>query len=401
MKLRLCLSLAAISIALAALPLETARRPRYGGTLRVEIGVAVNSLDPPAATASAAEAAAKEQIDELVYPGRNSDGSFFGAAGDGPFRIAAWEPGKRVALTANDNFRDGRPFVDSVEIQMGRAAHDRLVDLELGKADFAEIPPDQARAARDQGVRISPSLPDELLALVFAASETAQSAEASASTRAKRSPAEDPRVREAIARSLDRAAIVNFILQKEGEPAGGLLPQWSSGTAFLFSPARDSSHAKELWAQLAPVPRVVLGYDSEDSLEKAVAERIAVNARESGIALTLKAIPASAATTSATAAADARLVRLRMASSAPRAALSGFLQVLSPLTGIDPAPLPDPASPEEIYNRERAVVSSYRVVPLVWLPQVYGLSARVRDWRAPAPGEAWPLADVWLEEEQK
>jgi hypothetical protein len=38
-----------------------------------------------------------------------------------------------------------------------------------------------------------------------------------------------------------------------------------------------------------------------------------------------------------------------------------------------------------------------RVVPLVWLPQVYGLSARVRNWKAPGPGETWPLADVWLD----
>jgi hypothetical protein len=37
------------------------------------------------------------------------------------------------------------------------------------------------------------------------------------------------------------------------------------------------------------------------------------------------------------------------------------------------------------------------VVPLVWLPRVYGLSGRVRDWTPPGPGESWPLADVWLD----
>jgi hypothetical protein len=25
------------------------------------------------------------------------------------------------------------------------------------------------------------------------------------------------------------------------------------------------------------------------------------------------------------------------------------------------------------------------------------LSARVRNWNAPGPGETWPLADVWLD----
>jgi hypothetical protein len=36
-------------------------------------------------------------------------------------------------------------------------------------------------------------------------------------------------------------------------------------------------------------------------------------------------------------------------------------------------------------------------VPIVWMPQVYGLSVRVRDLKQPAAGESWPLADVWLD----
>jgi hypothetical protein len=74
-----------------------------------------------------------------------------------------------------------------------------------------------------------------------------------------------------------------------------------------------------------------------------------------------------------------------------------FVAVLGPTTGLDRAPLPEGASPEQIYEREREMVSTYCVVPLVWLPQVYGLGARVRDWKVPAAGESWPFADVWLE----
>ncbi|MGB0034734.1 MAG: ABC transporter substrate-binding protein [Candidatus Acidiferrales bacterium] len=370
----------ALGLALAAAPrVETARRPHYGGTLLVEIGAVVNSLDPAVAAANPEEAAAKDQIDELLYDHRNPDGTFSGVAGSGPFRISAWEPGKRVTLAANNDFPGGRPFVDSIEIQMGRAARDRLLDLELNKTDFAEIPPEHARLAAEHGVRVSTSQSDELLALVFVPGRPA---------------ADDARVREAIARSIDRAAIVNFILQKEGEPAGGLLPQWSSGTAFLFLTVADASRAKELWSQIAPSSKFVLGYDFADPLEQTVAARIIVNAREAGISLTLEPIRASGP---ARAVPDALLVRLRMPSSAPRAALGKFIEILAPQAAIDATPLPDPASPEEIYNRERAVVSSFRVVPLVWLPQVYGLSARVRNWKAPAAGGEWPLADVWLE----
>jgi hypothetical protein len=328
--------------------------------------------------ANSGEEPAKEQIDSLIYDVLEPKSKF---TVNGAFHVTAFEAGKRAVLAATEDYRLGRPFVDSIEITMGRAARERIVDLELNKADFAEIPAEDARRAAEHGVRVSRSRPDELLALVFLRGGEP-----------KRSRAVDGRVREAIALSIDRAAIVNFILQKEGEAAGGLLPQWSSGTAFLFSTAADVVHAKELSAQIVPVPKIVLGYDSGDSLEQAVAERIAVDAREARVQLTAQAVRPGLENVT-----DARLVRLRMQSKSPGLALEGFVDTLGTVTKIEEKALPDPASPEDIYNRERAIVSSYRVVPLVWLPRVYGLSGRVRDWTPPGPGEGWPLADVWLD----
>lgn len=377
MKARLSLFLAASSVALAALPAFTARRPRYGGTLVLETGATVTSADPHAASANAQEARAKQQIDELIYAHRNPDGTF---SGSGPFQIKTWEPGKEAVLAANENYDHGRPFVDEVDIRMGRALKDRLIDLQLGKADIAEMPAEQARGAAESGIQVSRSQPDELLALVFSAKGPAAS---------------DRRIREAVASSIDRAAIVNFILQKDGEPAGGLLPQWSSGTAFLFSTAADPGHAKELWSQIPAPPTISLGYDSGDSQEQAIAERIEVNAQGAGIPIALQAIPAGAAVSGV----DARLMRLRMPSAIPQAALAHFLDVLNPIAGlsINGGALADSAGPQQIYDAESGVVRSFSVVPIAWIPQVYGLSGRVRDWTAPGPGESWPLADVWLD----
>jgi peptide/nickel transport system substrate-binding protein len=393
MKLRLFLFLAAISVVLAAVaaPLRPARRPRYGGTLRVEIGAIVNSLDPSVAAANPIEADAKDELDALLYDRRSEDGTFAGAAGSGAFRLSAWEAGKSAVFAANEDYRAGRPFVDSIEIQMGRSTHERLLDLELNKADFAQIPAELARQATDHGVRVSASQPDELLALVFLKGRPAT---------------ENARVREAIARCIDRAAIVNFILQKEGEPAGGLLPQWSSGTAFLFPTETDARGAKEIWSQISPSAKLVLGYDFADTLEQSVAERIVVNAKEVGISLVSRAMPnpGNASARSGSEAVrgdaihvDARLIRLRMASPMARVSLAAFIEVLGPLGGIEAGPLPDSASPEDIYRVESSIISGGRVVPLVWMPQVYGLSARMRDWKQPAAGESWPLADVWLD----
>src|SRR5579863_8995463 len=384
MKRTLLPRLAIISLAsafvLSAIPARTARRPRYGGTLRVEIGPAMSSLDPAVGAANPEDAAAKEQLDALVYDHRNADGAWAGDVGSGAFRVTAWEAGKRASLAANDDYHGGRPFVDSIEIGLGRSARERLLDLELNKTDFAEIAPEQARIAADRGVRISRSQPDELLALVFPIAGDGK---------------DDVRVREAIARAVDRAAIVNFILQKEGEPAGGLLPQWSSGTAFLFSTAPDAARAKELLSQIGPSPKIGLGYDSGDPLLQAIGERIAVNARAAGISVTPEAIfkggPSKA---------DARLVRLDMASAEPRTALASFIENLKPIaiSNEDREPLPDPATPEQIYEREASVVRSFSVIPVAWAPHVYGLSGRVRDWTAPKPGEPLPLANVWLDQ---
>ncbi len=380
MKLRLSLYLATISVVLAAAaPLRPARRPRYGGTLRVEIGAIVKSLDPSVAAANPEEAAAKVELDALLYERRDDD-AFVGTAGSGAFRVSEWEAGRRAVFAANDDYREGRPFVDSIGIQMGRSAHDRVLDLELNKTDFAQIPAELARQATDHGVRVSASQPNELLALVFLKGPAAT---------------DNSRVREAIARCIDRAAIVNFILQKEGEPAGGLLPQWSSGTAFLFSTETDARGAKEISSQIPPTPKLVLGYDSADTLEQSVAERIVVNAKEAGISLVSRGMPNPG--TASTIHVDARLVRLRMPSPVPSVSLASFIATLGPLAVIDAHPIADNAPVEDVYSRERSIINSGLVVPLVWLPQVYGLSVRVRNWKQPAAGESWPLEDVWLD----
>jgi ABC-type transport system substrate-binding protein len=346
----------------------------------------IHSLDPTGSATDPEEAEARDEIGALLYDQRNADGTFAGVAGSGAFHIAQWESGKRLTLAANENYRGGRAFVDSIEIEMGRAAKDRLVDLEVGSADFAEIPPEEARRAGERGVRVSASNPQGLVALAFVPGHPAS---------------EDPHVREALSRSIDRTAIVNFILQKEAEPAGGLLPQWCNGTAFLFPSAADPAGAKVIWSQIAGSPRIALGYDSGDSLAQAIAERVAVNARDAGIALSAEAIPAGQNGAAVSVSYDVRIVRLPIKSVRPRDALSGLIQSLAPAAGLDATAMPATASAEQIYGRERDIVNSYRVVPLVWLPRVYGLGPRLRDWKAPEAGEGWPLADVWLEQESQ
>jgi peptide/nickel transport system substrate-binding protein len=309
------------------------------------------------------------------------------AGGTGPFKIQSWEAGIHAVLTANMDYWGGRPFLDSVDVQMGRAARERMIDLEVGKADSIELPAEMARRASNEKIRVETTPPMELLAVVFTPGRAA---------------ADDARVREAVSRSIDRAAIVNLVLQKQGEAADGLLPQWISGTEFLFSNTADAAAARALVKEIKPPPSLVLGYDSDDALEQSVAERIAVNAKEAGLAVTASAIPVTSSVARPVPAKfDARIVRLSLTSPLPRPALAGLLGGFAAVLGKEDPGLPETAGAAEIYAREKAVIETYRVVPIAHLPRVYGLGPRVRNWSMP-PGAAMnglPLADVWLERE--
>jgi peptide/nickel transport system substrate-binding protein len=290
-------------------------------------------------------------------------------AGTGPFRIAEWQPGRRALLTANEDYWGGRPYLDSIELQMGRAYRDQSIDLELGRADMVELSIEDARRLAPRSIRTSTSAPVDLMALVFDRGHSA---------------AEIARLREAVALSVDRATIHTVLLQRHGEPTGALLPAWLSGYAFLFPTARDLNRAKQIIALLPKTAtRLTFAFDAADPLSRTVAERVALNAREAGITMPLAPGERS----------DVRLVRLRLGSVEPAQALSefaaaaGFSDLLKPMA---------PATPEALYASERAVLEEFRVVPLFHLPIITGIGSRVRNWETQRWGE-WRLEDVWVD----
>src|SRR5215472_6634698 len=111
MKRRL-LPLAVLTSAIFASGLElaeSARRPRYGGTLRMEIGAKIDSLDLDVAAATPDADAAKAQLEPLVYDVLEPKTK---SRVNGAFHVTAFEAGERVVLAATEDYRQGRPFVD-------------------------------------------------------------------------------------------------------------------------------------------------------------------------------------------------------------------------------------------------------------------------------------------------
>jgi len=377
--------------------IDAARRPRYGGDLRIEMRAAMRTLDPIEAPPEAAlltqavfetlvrldnrgdpqpslaiswmhdtarkcwvftpranvmlhngtmwtpapiEAPDDQPIERILREMsrtrnavviRGADGSL---TGTGPFKIAQWDAEKSAKLVAHDGYWGGRPYLDSIDVRMGRDLSDQNADLQLSKADVVE----GQIAHRPSGA------PDEVMALEFD----------------HRVP---ENVREAVALSIDRAAIHKVILQGQGEVSGALLPRWLTGYSFLFPVDRNVARAR----QIAGSATLGFSYDVKDPMIKAVAQRIEVNVREAGIV-----------TRPAQGSPDVRLIRLLVASRDPWVSLEEIASILKA-----PAPAASP------YEWERALLDGFRVVPIVHIAKAWALSPRVKNWPR--------LADIWLE----
>jgi MarR-like DNA-binding transcriptional regulator SgrR of sgrS sRNA len=423
-------SFVAVSYCLAA------SRPRYGGTLRVEMLASLSTLDPTAALPDNSEAAARQKLAGEVFETlvrlddrgdpqpwlaiswthdaarkrwlfrprahvtfhdgspwqpdkgviavddrrpigeilrtlarpdsaitlRGPDGNLLGT---GPFRIAQWQPRQSLVLEAYDDYWNGRPYLDRVEVQLGRSLREQALDSDLGKADVIELALPEVRRDQQRGAIVRTSGPVETVALVFEAPL----------------PETDP-LRQALALSIDRKAIQAVLLQRQGEASGALLPQWLSGTAFLFPAARNLDRAR----QIAPTGRTVsFAYDHLNPLIRSIAERVVLNAAEAGI--TLKPSSGSG---------DVRLITLRIPAADPVTALEDIGAALK----ISSINLASGADASALFEAERQMIEARQVVPLIQIPAAYRLSPTVHGWPVEKwmKADQWRLDDVWIRE---
>src|SRR5437588_3398854 len=292
-------------------------------------------------------------------------------SGTGTFKPSSKPDGKKISLIAHDDYWAGRPYLDGVEVAVARAPRDQLLDLELGTADVVEVELDQVRQLQQEGERVASSNPSDLLALVFNPASAA---------------AKNERVRRAIALAIDRDSIHSVFLQRQGEPSAALLPQWMTGYAFLFPTGRDVEQARELQLKL---PSLALDYDFADPIARAVAERVAVNAREAGVVM--QTVGENLAARGGTG--DAYIARIRLGTVDARTALENIEFALPFQAGEDAGRA---RNSEQLFRLEGDLLSGYRVIPIAHLPETYGLSARLKNWSETLEG-GWKLEDVWLE----
>jgi ABC-type transport system substrate-binding protein len=337
----------ALTAATAAPSLLAALKPKYG-EVSIEAGgqaiVVQSDREMPGL------------LEELALPRsaifRRSDANPL--IGTGPFRVTAWEPGRRLNVGAFDNYWGGRPYLDAIEIEFG-SGH--------GRGDLFDIPVGPARRILPEGLSTWSSVPRTLVAIT--------------------STNTDATLLQALALVVDRVPIANVLAQHKAETAFGLLPQWLSGYAFLFDSTPDVARAKQLVSSLRLGP-MSLSYPANDLFLRSVAERIALNARDAGIAIQ----PTTAGN------ANLRLMEWPLESSD---AADELRRIALELGAGDRAGQMDPTKPETLYQLERSLLDDHRIIPLLHLRQTYAIAPRVHFQPSTSGTFTLRLEDAWIQ----
>ncbi len=113
--------------------------------------------------------------------------------GDGPFSFVSWKRGDRLEYRANPRYWRGKPRVDALSVRIVPDPGTNLTLLQAGDLDFNLLAPAQAAALAGRPGIAFAAVPTALVAGI--------------ALNVSHPPLDDPRVRRALAESIDRDAI--------------------------------------------------------------------------------------------------------------------------------------------------------------------------------------------------
>lgn len=206
------------------------------------------------------------------------------SVGDGPYTFVSWHRGDSLRYKANPSYWRGEPHVPVLDIRIAPDPSTNLVMLQSGALDWNLIAPAQYEiAARDPNTRFVTTPTAVVAALVM---------------NTKRAPLRDPRVRRAIAMSIDRDAISAKITLGKYPVTNMMQPQFSwAYDASIHQPSYDPKAADALF-DAAGYPRrkgrraihLVYAQFPESVTGVRVATAVQAALRERGIAVDVKSV---------------------------------------------------------------------------------------------------------------
>lgn len=202
--------------------------------------------------------------------------------GTGPFMFKSWSPGDRMELVKNpDYFEKGLPKLDGVTMRIIPEAAARIAALESGSIDILwNLPYESVDKFKDHDTIRLDSVPTPTWDGVILNNETP--------------PFNDPRVRRALALTIDKAALVELALFGQGTPTFSPLPPSHPyfNTSLKFNPP-DIAQARKLMAE-AGFPN---GFDVPMQVPQEREQRVRLGvavrdmARAAGIRINVERVP--------------------------------------------------------------------------------------------------------------
>jgi peptide/nickel transport system substrate-binding protein len=160
------------------------------------------------------------------------------AVGTGPFKFIEYVPNTHIKLEKfQDYFEEGLPYLDGVEMLIAPEDNSRTAALVSGTVDFIEYVPSQdiPILEGDDGIKLAGNSIQQIRMIAF---------------NLTREPFDKPKVRQAIAKAVDRGPIIDAALSGFGTPTEQIFAAdfWAS-LGPLEIPAPDIEAAKALLAE--------------------------------------------------------------------------------------------------------------------------------------------------------
>ncbi len=180
--------------------------------------------------------------------------------GTGPFTLEKWTHRSEIVLAANSNYYGGRPKIDSVNVWMGANALNAQQQYEAGGLDVAGVSTADLARVSDRNNPMSQELQSvDDLSVTYLGFNLRQK------------PFDDPMVREALSKVIDRQQIARAFFRARVQQASGFVPPVIAG----YSPpgsedAYDVTQARQLisdstYKSVQNLPKLSI-YTSGDAL---------------------------------------------------------------------------------------------------------------------------------------
>ncbi|CAB4713129.1 MAG: ABC transporter substrate-binding protein [Actinobacteria bacterium] len=198
--------------------------------------------------------------------------------GTGPFSFEKWTPGSKIVLERNDDYWDGAPYLDGVEIDIVPDAQSLVSQLRSG----------QLQLILGMNNRDAESLEDsgDFTTYPFEGSER----QTYVGTNVTNPALKDVRLRKAIALAVDKQRIVDEVYRGVGYPISLPWPEYSPAYDAERNDeyTRDVEAAKALVAEIGDVPTLPLEYSTVLANHEPIAQIVQDNLAEVGIKVTLQ-----------------------------------------------------------------------------------------------------------------